>query len=392
MNTSLKRRTHEFLELSVIGDKWGRIFDTFMMVLIVANVVAIVLETLPDLAVYSDAFFTFEVISVAIFTVEYVLRVWSCTANIADGYAHPLRGRLKYIVTPMAIIDLFAFLPFYLSAFFAIDLRILRLFRLLRLLKLTRYSPALLIIWAVIRGQYRALMAALFVMVIALLFSSSLIFVFEKDVQPEAFGSIPHAMWWGIATLTTVGYGDVTPITMGGRIFGAFTMILGIGMFALPTGVIASGFANEVRKHDFIVSWRLIAKVPLFSTLDAAHIAEIANLLSPLVVPPRHAVVRLGEKADCMFFIITGDLEVEIPPTPIKLHPGEFFGEVGMLKNSVRSADVISLTECQLLELTAENFWRLVHEHPEIGDMVQEIIDQRPTGFDDLTTEVVKDA
>ena len=158
-------------------------------------------------------------------------------------------------------------------------------------------------------------------------------------------------------------------------------------MFALPTGVIATGFANEIRKHEFIISWRLIAKVPLFNTLDASHIAEIATLLSPLVVPPRHAVVRLGEKADSMFFIISGEVEVEIPPEPKKLGPGEFFGEVGILKNSQRSADVISLSDCQLLELTADNFWRLVREHPEIGDRVKEVIGERIDGFDDLTKE-----
>ena len=203
---NVKRRTHEFLELSVPGDQLGFVFDRFMMILILANVIAIVLETVPSInAAYGGFFFWFEIFSVAIFTVEYVLRVWSCTANKADGYDRPLVGRIKFMLSPMAIIDLVAFLPFYLSAFFAIDLRLLRIIRLLRLLKLTRYSPALLVIWAVIQSQYKALTAALFVMLTALLFSSSVIFLFERDVQPDDFSSIPHAMWWGIATLTPVG-------------------------------------------------------------------------------------------------------------------------------------------------------------------------------------------
>lgn len=279
----LKRRTHEFLELSIPGDRLGFVFDRFMMVLILLNVFAIIMETVPSIqAAYGDFFFAFEIFSVVIFTVEYILRVWSCTEDRAADYAHPIMGRLKFMFSPMAIIDLIAFLPFYLGAFFAIDLRLLRIFRLLRLLKLTRYSPALIIIWAVIRNQYRALTAAFFVMLTALLFSSSIIFLFEHKVQPENFASIPHAMWWSLATLTTVGYGDVVPITIGGRIFGGLTMILAIGMLALPTGVIATGFANEIRKHEFIVTWRLVAKVPLFSELDAAQIAEIVGLLSPL--------------------------------------------------------------------------------------------------------------
>tara|TARA_B100000315_G_scaffold256114_2_gene301241 strand:- start:654 stop:1829 length:1176 start_codon:yes stop_codon:yes gene_type:complete len=388
----LKRRTHEFLELSIPGDRFGFVFDRFMMVLILLNVAAIVLETVPSInAAYKDFFFIFEVFSVAIFTVEYVLRVWSCTEDKANDYHHPVMGRVKYILSPMAIIDLVAFLPFYLSTFFAIDLRLLRIFRLLRLLKLTRYSPALIIIWAVIRNQYRALTAAFFVMLMALLFSSSLIFLFEHDVQPEAFASIPHSMWWGIATLTTVGYGDITPITLGGKFFGAITMILGIGMFALPTGVIATGFANEIRKHEFIVTWRLIAKVPLFADLDAAQIADIAGLLTPLIVPPRYAVVRLGEQAESMFFIISGEVEVEVMPEPVKLKEGDFFGEGGILRNSVRMVDVVSLTECQLLELTKENFHELIDTHPDLGNHVRQVMETRLSDQSDITTEPIQE-
>ena len=384
----LKRRTHEFLELSVPGDRLGFVFDRFMMILILVNVVAIILETVPAInAAHGRTFFWFEVFSITIFTVEYILRVWSCTANRAEGYDRPILGRLKYILSPLAIIDLIAFLPFYLSTFFAIDLRLLRIFRLLRLLKLTRYSPALLVIWSVMRNQSKALTAALFVMVTALIFSSSIIYLFEKEAQPEAFASIPHAMWWGIATLTTVGYGDLAPITLGGKIFGAFTMILGIGMFALPTGVIATGFANEIRKHEFMVTWRLVAKVPLFSDLDAANIAEIAGLLTPLVVPPRHAIVRLGEKADSMFFIISGEVEVEILPTPIVLKSGEFFGETGLLQDSVRMSDIISLTECQLLELTSEHFWKLIEDHPQLDEQIRNATSARLSESDDVTTK-----
>lgn len=359
-------------------DKASITFDIFMVCLIVANVIAIVLESEPGLHdVYHRFFLDFEIISVAIFTVEYILRVWSCTADIAGGYDHPFYGRIKYIFSPLAVIDFLAFAPFYIGAFFTIDLRILRIFRLLRLLKLTRYSPALNIIWAVIVSQRRALTAALLIMGTTLMFSASIVYVCEHRVQPETFGSIPKAMWWSIATLTTVGYGDAIPITPVGRLFGGVTMILAIVMLALPTGVIATGFATEIKKHDFVVNWRLVSKVPLFSQLNAEQIAEIVTLLKPLVLPPRHAVIRVGESADSMYFIVSGEIEIERHPEPVYLKEGDFFGEIGLLRKSMRTAAVVTLTHCQLLELSADDFWHLVNKHPSLQENIEMVADRR---------------
>lgn len=373
-----RHRVFDFLEHPVLGDKWSRGFDTFMISLILLNVLAIVLETVRSInQAFGDLFFAFEVFSVAVFTVEYLTRVWACTADPTADPAHPLWQRLKYMTSPMAVIDLLAFLPFYLSAFFGVDLRLLRVFRLLRLLKLSRYSPALAIIWAVLADQQKALTAAFLVMLTSLLFSSSIVFLLEKDVQPDKFSSIPEAMWWAVATLTTVGYGDVTPITPLGRFFGVITMFLGIGMFALPTGVIATGFANEVRKRDFVVNWRLVSTVPLFAQLDAAQIAEIVGLLKPMMVPPNYAVLRLGEEADAMFFVVSGKLEVETHPKPVILGVGDFFGEIGLLQGRHRMAAVITLTEAQLLELGADDFWRLMETHPAIHETVKRVMEER---------------
>lgn len=352
-------------------------FDLFMIALIVANVFAIILETVESIYTRSpELFFWFEVVSVAIFTVEYVLRVWSCTEDLGREYQHPIRGRLRFILSPMAMIDLLAFLPFYL-AFFGIDLRMLRAIRLLRLLKLSRYSPALSVIGAVVKAQHKALTAALLVMLIALLFSSSILFILEQDVQPDKFASIPDAMWWSLATLTTVGYGDVTPVTPLGRFFGAITMVIGVGMFALPTGVIATGFADEIRKRDFVVNWKLVSNVPLFQPLDAAQVAEIVSVLTPLVVPSNYAVVRIGDDADSMFFIISGRLEVELPPKPFYLEAGEFFGEMAVLAGGQRNASVVALTDCNLLELKADDFKRLLAAHPAIAKSLHDVIAER---------------
>jgi voltage-gated potassium channel len=378
------------MSIAVPGDRFGLIFDRFIIALILLNILAITLETVASInASYENIFYYFEVFSVAVFTIEYLLRVWSCTEDKVNDYSNPITGRIKYIMSPMAIIDLLAFLPFYLTMFFAIDLRILRILRMLRLLKLTRYSEALSVVWAVLTKQRRALTAAFFIMLVALLFTSSIIYLFEHKVQPEKFSSIPESMWWALATLTTVGYGDVTPITNGGKLFAGMTMILAIGLAALPIGVIATGFANEIQKHEFIVTWRLIAKVPLFSDLNADQIANIAGMLTPLLVPPGHVVVKQGDNADAMFFIISGEVEVEIKTNPVILRPGDFFGEAGILRESVRMADVISQTECQLLELRKEKFNELIRMFPELGVHVEDVMKSRINDNTDITTKTL---
>ena len=175
MHRLIRQRTHEFLGISIPGDRFGFIFDQFMIVLILLNILAIVLETVQSInSAYGEFFYYFELISVAIFTIEYILRVWSCVEDKDNDYSHPVMGRIKFFLSPMAIIDLLAFLPFYLTAFFAIDLRLLRILRMLRLLKLSRYSPALSIIWAVVTTQRRALTAAFFIVLIALLLKASI--------------------------------------------------------------------------------------------------------------------------------------------------------------------------------------------------------------------------
>lgn len=367
MSLPLKTVVYEIIESSVKGDWRGRWFDLFMMALIITNVVAVVLETVPEIgAAYGSQFNAFDVFSVIVFTIEYLLRLWVCTENRVEDYEHPIRGRLKYMITPMALIDLIAIAPFYLAMFVSVDLRFMRVFRLLRLLKLTRYSPAIETFAAVLASQRRPLGAAIMVMMIMLVFASSIVYMFEKDTQTEAFASIPHAMWWGLATLTTVGYGDVTPITAYGRIFGAFIMVLGVGMFALPAGILTSGFTRELRKRDFVITWRLVAGVPLFANLDALKISEIAALLHPKQIPARFAIVKRGEYADSMFFIVTGEVEVDLHPTPKKLSNGEFFGEIALLKDCERTATVTTLTECQLLYLEAHDFHRLLNSNPEL--------------------------
>ena len=222
----------------------GRAANFFLVYLIFFNVLAVIFESIPAVGTrYAGYFEAFEVFSVIVFSVEYVLRIWCCTEDPHRRYTAPLAGRLRYALTPMAIIDFLAIAPFYLTTLFAIDLRFLRVFRLLRLLKLTRYSPVIEILGRVLYNERRSLFSALLFMLVLLIFASSLMHLIEQKAQPEAFGSIPAAMWWAVVTPTTVGYGDVSPLTPVGKLLGGFVTILGIGTFAMPAGILASGFA-----------------------------------------------------------------------------------------------------------------------------------------------------
>ena len=241
-----RKRTHQILETAKSGDITSRVIDLALMGLIAASSVAVILESIKSWAIpYRSYFLAFEVFTVGVFTVEYILRLWSCVER--EKTQDPLSSRLRYAVTPLAIIDLLAILPSYLSLFLGADLRILRTLRLLRIFKFTRYSAALTLMIAVFRKEAGAFGATLFILLVILVMASTGIYMVERDAQPQAFGSIPAAMWWAVATLTTVGYGDVTPITPLGKFFGACVTITGVGMVALPSGLLASGFSEELR-------------------------------------------------------------------------------------------------------------------------------------------------
>ena len=247
----IQRRIYELLEVAHPDDTASRVTDLFLFVLIALNVVAVIIETVESVATrYATAFHYFEMFSVAVFTVEYVLRLWTCVAD--RRYARPLTGRLRFAGSWHAIVDVLAILPFYLPMILPIDLRViraLRFFRLLRFLKLSRYSESMRIFGKVLRSERSELMVALFVAGVLLVLGSSFLYLVEHEAQPDVFSSIPAAMWWGVATLTTVGYGDVYPITPLGRFLGAIVAVMGIGMFALPAGILASGFAREMGKR-----------------------------------------------------------------------------------------------------------------------------------------------
>jgi voltage-gated potassium channel len=251
---SAKQHAWDILEVTECKTSGKLIYDAVdvtLVALILLNVVAVIVGSVKGVQEEYGTFLdAFEKFSVLIFTVEYLVRVWACTVD--PRYSHPVWGRLRYMVSPMALIDLAAFLPFYLS-FIHADLRFLRtlrLFSIFRLLKLTRYFESLQLLIRVVRSRAAELWITLGVMGILLVLAASLIYYAEHDTQPDAYPDIPSSMWWSVVTLTTVGYGDIYPKSPAGKVLGACVATLGIGLFALPTAILGSGFLEEIQKRN----------------------------------------------------------------------------------------------------------------------------------------------
>jgi voltage-gated potassium channel len=349
-----------------------------LVAVIVTTVAAVALETLPSVNErYARLFTAIEIGAMSLFTFEYLLRWWIAPEREATGAAEPWRSRLHYAVSPYGLIDLLAILPFYIDLFVPGNPDWLRVLRLLRLLKMARYAPGLSLFVAVIRNESRPLLAAFLVMAVLLVGESGVMFILEREAQPKAFASVPHTMWWAIVTMATVGYGDVVPLTPLGKLFGGIVMIVGIAMFAVPAGILATGFAAEIRKRDFVVTWHTVARMPLFAGLEASRIAEITGLLKRQVVPTHSVIVQRGEPADSMFFIMAGEVEVDVQPHPVRLGPGQYFCEIALLRDTVRTATVRARKETQLLALDAADFRRLLESHPELKASIAEVAERR---------------
>ena len=375
---TLRQRVHDILEFRSEFDTVTRLVNIFLITLILLNVAAFAAETVPEIGKrYSSLFELFNIVSVAIFTIEYVLRLWSCV-ELPYLHAFPVwHARANFASRPLMLIDLIAILPFYLSFLIGIDLRILRILRLFRFLKLARYSPALVALGQVFANERRALFGALLVMLALLLFASSGIYFLERHAQPEVFGSIPSAAWWALATLTTVGYGDVVPVTAMGRVFGGLIMIFGLGMFALPIGIIATGFSHEANRRDFVITWGMVARVPIFSHLEAAVVAQIGALLHSRSYQAGEPIMRVGDDADAMFFIASGEVAVETDEGQVRLGEGDFFGEMALLYRRQREHNVTAVTKCRVLVLDKYDFDRLCHREPELLSNVRSVAEAR---------------
>ncbi|MCB1475229.1 MAG: ion transporter [Rhodobiaceae bacterium] len=381
-----RRRLYDILEDPAAGGHASRLVDALLVILILLNVAAVMLETMPEvMAEYGVALGLFDIFSVVVFTIEYAARAWVSPESPLHRGMSPRRARLTHAITPMAIIDFLAIAPSYLSLLAAllfpgtqlIDFRVLRILRLLRFFKLVRYSNALRSLFNAFRNEWRALAAALVVMLTLMVSVASLMYLAERRVQPEFFGSIPQSMWWAVVTLTTVGYGDVVPVTALGKVIAAVTMIGGLAMFALPVGIIATAFAQEVHRREFIVTWGMVARVPLFAELNASEIAEIMKLLEAVTVAPGQRIVHRGDRASSMYFIAEGTVSIDVESGPVTLESGDFFGEMALLTKSRRIASATAVTRCNLLMLSAEDFSSLMERYDSIAKAVEEVARER---------------
>jgi len=319
--------------------------------------------------------------ALSVFSCELATRLWIAPESKAGIAAdNDLHARLSYLLSFLGLVDVIAVLPGWAALVFPVDREWFEIAAALGLFKLARCLPALSLIGAVVAREARSLVAAVTAMCIMLVIAATVMYLLERDVQPDIFQSIPHSLWWGIVTMATVGYGDMAPATALGRIFGGFTMLLGIAMFAVPAGILASGFAEEIKRRDFVVTWQAVAGVPLFARLDASRIASIARLLKPEIVAANHVIVHRGELAHAMFFIVEGEVEVDVQPVPVRLKPGQFFGEIALLRDLHRTATVTAVKECRLLTLDVADFRMLTAQYPDLKRQVELVAAERQLG------------
>jgi len=359
----------------------ARLIKGLLLLAIAGSVVAAAWSTMPGLSAATlRRLGSVSVASFTVFALEYALRLLSASGRDPDAETHPLGVTFEYVSSPLGVVDGLVVLPQLGHALGAFGSGAAQLAAVLAIVKIARYAPALTLVTTVLRNERRSLMAALTVMLVLLVLTASAMYMLEHEAQPQLFSSIPATLWWSIVTIASVGYGDMIPVTAGGRIFAGFTMLLGIAMFAVPAGILATGFAAEIRRRDFVVTWNTVARVPLFAGLDATGIAAIARLLRPQIAPAHYAIVRRGEPATAMFFIMSGEVEVDVRPNPVHLRGGQFFGEIALLKDMERTATVTAVTETQLLTLDAADFRRLVDQYPDLREKISRIAESRMGG------------
>ena len=358
-----RRQVHDILEVGGDAHPAGRIVNAFIVTLIVLNAVAFAAETVDALGTrYHAEFEIFNILSVIVFSIEYLLRLWSAVEIPMLSRMPPWQARLRFALRPMMLIDLFAVLPFYLSWLVPMDLRVASGAR-------------------VIADEYRALLGALLIILVLLLFASTAAYFLERGAQPDKFGSIPDAAWWALATLTTVGYGDIVPVTPLGKLLGGVVMLLGVGMIALPVAIIATGFSQESNRHQFVVTWSMVARVPLFAAMDESEIAEITKLIYTRMFLPGVPIVRKGDAGDAMYLIAGGEAVVEIAANQqAVLKEGDFFGEMALLERRRHKHDVVAKTRCKVYVLDSQSLSRLARRHPEILQRIRAVAAARSAG------------
>ncbi|MBV8791082.1 MAG: ion transporter [Pseudolabrys sp.] len=391
----VRHAIYEVLEQGLGGSSLSAFITRFLLLLILVNLVSVALESVPYYAVhYGILFDAIEIFSLLVFSAEYFLRLWTAVEHGPYRHLRPLRARLNYALSGPGLVDLVAVAPFWFDMLLPDSLRIFVVFRIVRFLKIARYSPAMRALLEVLYRERRALFGCLIILLGLSLVAATMMYLAERNVQPEKLGTIPDALWWAIVTLGTIGYGDIIPITVIGKMIATVTIFLGLIMIALPVGIIATSFSEQIHRRDFIVTWGMIARVPLFAELDAAEIADVMQLLRAQVAEAGQVVVRRGDTAHSMYFIAAGEVEVDLEGRGVRLGVGQFFGEMAVLKHSRRSATVVALTRTSLLLLDGQDLHALMQRDPRVAKRINDVVAERvareavtPKG--DLITEEI---
>ncbi len=298
--SKLRKKSFHLLEDDIAESSTGKHINRFLILLILFNVAAVILESNNTISQqYSLQFALFNMISVFIFSVEYLTRVWVCIEKKGIHRQSHLKTRLYYMISPIAIIDLIAIAPFYLSFFIIIDLRYLRLLRVLRLLKLTHYFKDFNIFLTVLIKELKNIAAAIMIMMFLIIIAASLMYSLESEAQPEVFGNILHSIWWAVVTMTTVGYGDVTPVTTLGKVVATFIMLIGIALVALPTAILAAGFSEELRERKHHLDAH-IKDVLSDGIIDRREYRQLKEMTEKLELNPedlQHAITFFKKSA-----------------------------------------------------------------------------------------------
>jgi voltage-gated potassium channel len=323
------------------------------------------------------------------FILEYIARIWTATEahpdmqedeeeHLADIASH--HYRLSYVFSFMGVMDLLV-IGSLAYALVSGDYSTWPSFvMVLALFKFSRLIPGLDLVGTVIKNERQTLSALVLTLGILVIVLSTALYLIENAAQPDMFKSVANSMWWGIVTMTTTGYGDMAPVTWVGRVIGACAMLVGIAMLAMPAGILSNGFAEEIKRREQLRAWQIISNLELFSGLESGCIADIANCLKTQIIPARSAVVKKNAIADAMFFIVDGEVEVDIkprPPHPIRLKTGDIFGEAGLLDNKRRNATIRTVRTTRFLVLELRDFHNIANEHPELMDRIKAIDEKR---------------
>lgn len=372
--SSLRGRIHALLHFSDPSDA-GRRWRLIHLGVLGIGLFAVILLSIDGLPLDVRNSLRYAIWAVAfLFFVEYAVRLWAAPEEGRYRENSPAMARLQWAMSLPGLVGLLATVPafMWLAGYRIVGSDAASIFCVLWILKLGLHAPALGTLARVVSNERAPIAGVLVLFFIVLVIAATAAHLLERGRQPDAFGSLPNALWWAVVTLTTTGYGDVVPVTVGGRLVGSVLMISGISVLAIMTGVLATGFAQEERRREYLRVWEQVARVPIFAALGVVTLSEIVGKLRTRYYPSRVVIMRRGDPGDSMFFISSGECDVRLPSGDnVKLGEGAFFGEMSLLERQPRSATVATSRPTTLLVLYASDFYEIASHIPALAEAVE---------------------